>query len=86
MAELRSRLFSTPGELEYLIGRKASDAMSQETEVGLLLRGGKARMIAVSLGDEGAILGTSSGFQRSRCQNAARSVRATAFWRGWCWE
>lgn len=32
--------------------------------MGLLLRRGKARMIAVSLGDEGAILGTANGIFR----------------------
>ena len=45
------------GELEYLIGRNARTAQDQEAEVTALLRGKAARMIAVSLGAEGAIFG-----------------------------
>ncbi len=52
------------GELEYLIGHKTSDATSRETEVSLLLRLGHARMIAVSLGGDGAMLGTLNGISQ----------------------
>jgi 6-phosphofructokinase 2 len=45
-------------ELEFMIGRKAPDAASQEQEVAALTRSGAARRVAVSLGREGAILGT----------------------------
>lgn len=52
------------GELEFLIGRQARDAAAQEREVVALTRTGAARMIAVSLGREGAILGTGDGVVR----------------------
>jgi len=52
------------GELEYLIGRQAPDAESQKREVTSLLRVGAARLIAVSLGREGAILGSREGVTR----------------------
>ena len=51
-------------ELEFLIRRELHDAQSQEKEVALLIRSGAARMIAVSLGRDGAILGTSEGVSR----------------------
>lgn len=51
-------------ELEFLIGRELVDPQSQEREVASLIHSGAARMIAVSLGRDGAILGTSEGFVR----------------------
>jgi 6-phosphofructokinase 2 len=52
------------GELEFLIGREARDAEAQEREVASLIQSGAARMIAVSLGGDGAILGTEDGIIR----------------------
>lgn len=52
------------GELEFLVGRQLSDGRSQEKEVEVLLQSGTARIIAVSLGSAGAILGTKSGMNR----------------------
>ena len=51
-------------ELEFLIGREPHDPQSQEKEVASLIHAGAARMIAVSLGRDGAILGTSEGVSR----------------------
>lgn len=51
-------------ELEFLIGRELHDSKSQEKEVASLIRARAARMIAVSLGRDGAILGTSGGVSR----------------------
>lgn len=51
-------------ELESLVGRPLRDVQSQEMEIALLSRAGSARMIAVSLGADGAILGTSDGITR----------------------
>jgi 6-phosphofructokinase 2 len=51
-------------ELEFMIGRKAPDAATQEQEVAALIRSGAARRIAVSLGREGAILGSADGVLR----------------------
>jgi 6-phosphofructokinase 2 len=52
------------GEFEFLSGRELPDARSQEEELSSLLRSGAARMIAVSLGPDGAILGTNEGIHR----------------------
>lgn len=52
------------GELAYLAGRALPDAASQQQEAEALLRTGAAKIIAVSLGAEGAILGTPDGFTR----------------------
>ena len=52
------------GELEFLIGREVRDPQLQEKEVASLIRAGAANMIAVSLGRDGAILGTSDGISR----------------------
>jgi 6-phosphofructokinase 2 len=52
------------GELEFLTGRELRDPQSQEREVASLIRSGAARMIAVSLGRDGAILATSEGVSR----------------------
>lgn len=51
-------------ELEFLIGHEPHDPQSQEKEVASLIHAGAARMIAVSLGRDGAILGTSEGVSR----------------------
>ena len=51
-------------ELEFLSGRDLVDPQSQEKEVASLVRSEAARMIAVSLGRDGAILGTSEGISR----------------------
>lgn len=48
-------------ELEFLIGQELPDLQSQEKETASLIRSGAARMIAVSLGRDGAILGTQEG-------------------------
>jgi 6-phosphofructokinase 2 len=51
-------------ELEFLIARELHDPQSQEQEVASLIRSGAARKIAISLGRDGAILGTSEGVSR----------------------
>jgi 6-phosphofructokinase 2 len=51
-------------ELEFLIGRELHTPQLQEKEVASLISAGAARMIAVSLGRDGAILGTSGGITR----------------------
>ena len=51
-------------ELEFMIGRKAPDVATQEQEVAALIRAGAARRIAVSLGREGAILGSGDSVLR----------------------
>jgi 6-phosphofructokinase 2 len=51
-------------ELEFLIGRELPDLQSQEKETASLIRSGAARMVAVSLGRNGAILGTREGVRR----------------------
>lgn len=52
------------GELEYLVGRSLPDAASQDQEARALLNAGKARMIAVNLGAEGALLVSQNGIIR----------------------
>jgi 6-phosphofructokinase 2 len=52
------------GELEFLISRELADPRSQEEAVTSLIRSGAVRMIAVSLGRDGAILGTGDGIHR----------------------
>jgi 6-phosphofructokinase 2 len=49
------------GELEYLTGRELKDPDDRRREILKLVRSGSARMIAVSLGRAGAILGTDNG-------------------------
>jgi len=51
-------------ELEQLIGHPLPDADAQDREVARLIRSGAARKIAVSLGQDGAVLGTSDGISR----------------------
>lgn len=52
------------GELSSLIGHEPGDLQAQKREVSSLLGSGAARMIAVSLGPDGAILGTSDGIDK----------------------
>jgi bifunctional ADP-heptose synthase (sugar kinase/adenylyltransferase) len=52
------------GELEFLIDHQLPDPQSQEEAVASLIQSGAVRMIAVSLGREGAILGTGDGIRR----------------------
>jgi 6-phosphofructokinase 2 len=51
-------------ELEFLLGRKLADDDSQEREVAALISSGAARMIALSLGREGALLASGEGIIR----------------------
>jgi 6-phosphofructokinase 2 len=51
-------------EFECLIGRKLPDPQSQDDAVMSLIRSGAVKMVAVSLGREGAILGTCDGINR----------------------
>jgi 6-phosphofructokinase 2 len=51
-------------ELEFLAGRALPDAGSQDQEVASLLSAGWAQMVAVSLGADGAMLGTRNGIIR----------------------
>lgn len=53
-------------ELETLVGRPLPDPAAQEEEAMALVREGAARMVAVSLGAEGAILATRSGVLRRK--------------------
>lgn len=52
------------GELEFLLGREVRDPTKQDAEATGLVRAGAARMIAVSLGREGAILASAEGVER----------------------
>jgi 6-phosphofructokinase 2 len=52
------------GELEFLTGAVASRPEQQEKEVMALHARGAARLIAVSLGSDGALLGTENGVTR----------------------
>ncbi len=70
------------GKLEFLIGREARNTEAHEREVGLLLRAKAANMIAVSLGSEGAMLGTLDNISRlpaMKVQERGAMVPATAF-------
>jgi 6-phosphofructokinase 2 len=53
-------------ELEHLVGRALPDAASQEAEALRLVRSGAARMVAVSLGADGALLATPDGVVRMK--------------------
>jgi 6-phosphofructokinase 2 len=48
-------------ELEFLTGHELTDPRERAEEIARLIRSGAARMIAVSLGRDGAILGTDQG-------------------------
>ena len=52
------------GELEGLLGRKLPDPRMQEAEAMSLVRDGAAEMVAVSLGEDGALLATRDGVLR----------------------
>jgi 6-phosphofructokinase 2 len=52
------------GELEFLVGRPLEHVASQDLAVTGLLRSGSAKMIAVSLGEDGALLATRNGIIR----------------------
>jgi 6-phosphofructokinase 2 len=52
------------GELEYLVGRPLKDPAEQDEEALNLVRRGAARMVAVTLGAEGALLATGNGVLR----------------------
>jgi 6-phosphofructokinase 2 len=51
-------------ELESLVGRELPDPEAQDREVAALLRSGAARLIAVSLGRDGAVLASNEGNSR----------------------
>jgi len=51
-------------ELEWLVGRKLPDEHMQDAEAMSLVRSGAAEMVAVSLGEDGALLATSEGVLR----------------------
>jgi 6-phosphofructokinase 2 len=54
------------GELEALLGRRLTDAASQEAEASALVRDGAARMVALTLGRDGAVLATRDTVLRLR--------------------
>ncbi|HET7883776.1 MAG TPA: 1-phosphofructokinase family hexose kinase [Acetobacteraceae bacterium] len=51
-------------ELEYLAGRELKDPAEQDREAMALVRRGAARMVAVTLGADGALLATEDGILR----------------------
>jgi 6-phosphofructokinase 2 len=53
------------GELEYLVGRELKDPADQEREAMALVRGGAARIVALTLGAEGAVMATKDGVIRA---------------------
>jgi 6-phosphofructokinase 2 len=52
------------GELEHLVGRELPDFAAQEAEAMALVRRGAARLVAVTLGNQGALLATPDGVLR----------------------
>lgn len=63
------------GELEFLTGHELTDPQARAAEITKLIRSGPARMIAVSLGRDGAVLGTDQGMiQLPALQVEARSA------------
>jgi 6-phosphofructokinase 2 len=58
------------GELEYLTGRELKGPQDREHEILKLVSAGSARMIAVSLGRDGAMLGTDRGVIQVRAAEA----------------
>jgi 6-phosphofructokinase 2 len=52
------------GELEHLVGRELKDPAEQNREAMALVRRGAARMVAVTLGADGALLATEDGVLR----------------------
>jgi 6-phosphofructokinase 2 len=59
------------GELEALLGRKLADPRAQEAEALALVQSGAARMVALSLGREGAILASEAGVRRMAAPTVA---------------
>jgi len=57
------------GELESLAGHLLPDADARENEIALLVQSGTARKIVVTLGQNGAILGTPDGISRVPAMN-----------------
>jgi len=51
-------------ELEALVGRKLTTPAEQEAEAMALVRSGRVRMVAVTLGEEGAFLASDEGVTR----------------------
>ena len=74
------------GELEELIGRELPEAADQEQAVRALIDGGAAEMVALTLGRDGALLGTRARFCRLHGvkvrKHGARSAPAIASSRG----
>ena len=52
------------GELEHLVGRELKDPAAQDAEAMALVRSGAARLVAVTLGRDGALLATPDGVVR----------------------
>jgi 6-phosphofructokinase 2 len=52
------------GELEHLVGRELADPAAQDAEAMALVRRGAARLVAVTLGHQGALLATPDGVLR----------------------
>jgi 6-phosphofructokinase 2 len=52
------------GELEKLVGRELPDPREQEAEAMALVRGGAARLVAVTLGESGAFVASEDGVVR----------------------
>ncbi len=52
------------GELEGLTGRKLADPAAQEEAVDSLIRSGSVELVALTLGSDGALLGTKDGMTR----------------------
>ena len=52
------------GELEHLVGRDLKDPNAQDAEAMALVRCGAARLVAVTLGRDGALLATPAGVVR----------------------
>jgi 6-phosphofructokinase 2 len=51
-------------EMEHLVGRELKDPGAQEDEAMALVRGGRSRLVAVTLGADGALLATPDGVLR----------------------
>ena len=59
------------GELEHLVGRELKDPAEQDRQAMALVRRGAARMVAVTLGAEGALLATEDGVLRMPAMDEA---------------
>lgn len=57
------------GELEHLVGHELKDLAEQDRCAMALVRRGAARMVAVTLGSEGALLATADGVIRMRAMD-----------------